>query len=109
MFAYPLITALMITVIKFSFAVWDSPLRYRLLIYTHDGHLDFDYCAYQHQLGVKTGQLLIVGSHDGKIRVLNTLCWSVVHEIEHYPALHEREPVTRHVYFSVRIAFVCKL
>jgi len=83
-----------------SFAVWDSPLRYRLLVYTHDGHLDFDYCAYEHQLGVKTvsyspsGQLLIVGSHDGKIRILNTLCWSVVHEIEHYPALHEREPVT---------------
>ena len=55
--------------------VWDSPLYYRLLVYTIDGRCQFDYSAYQHQLGVRSvswspsGQLVAVGSYDNKVRV----------------------------------------
>jgi len=83
-----------------SLAIWDSPLKYRLLVYSQDGRVEFDYCAYEHQLGVKTvtfspsGHLLAAGSHDGRIRIFSTLAWTLVHEINHYPSLHEGEPVT---------------
>lgn len=82
------------------FVVWDSPLAYRLQVFSLDGREELDYSAYEHQLGVKTvrwspsGQLLAVGSYDNKIRIFDTLAWSLVHEIEHLPTLHEGEPVT---------------
>lgn len=82
------------------FVVWDSPLAYRLQVFTLDGREELDYSAYDHQLGVKTvqwspsGQLLAVASYDNKIRIFDTLVWSLVHDIEHLPTLHEGEPVT---------------
>lgn len=81
-------------------AVWDSNLYYRVQIITLDGRCEFDYTAYEHQLGVKVvswspnGQLLLVGSFDNKIRVFCTEFWTLINEIEHSAALHEGDPIS---------------
>ena len=81
-------------------ALWDSPLYYRLLILTLDGRVELDFCAYQHQLGVKTvcwapsGALLAVASHDNKVRIFCSQFWTQVHQLDHGPSLHEGDPVS---------------
>jgi len=84
-----------------SFVIWDSPLAYRLQVYSIDGRCELDFSAYQHQLGVKkvvfseSGELLAVGSFDNKIRIFSTITWTIVEELEHSATLHEGDPVTR--------------
>ncbi|KAJ7547562.1 hypothetical protein O6H91_08G092100 [Diphasiastrum complanatum] len=70
-------------------AVWDSPLEYKVLIYSPDGRCLFKYQAYENALGVKTvawspcGQFLGVGSYDQVVRALNHLTWKPVAEFVH--------------------------
>jgi len=81
-------------------ALWDSPLYYRLLVVTLDGRVELDFCAYQHQLGVKavcwapSGALLAVASHDNKVRIFCSQFWTQVHQLDHGPSLHEGDPVS---------------
>jgi len=81
-------------------AVWDSSLYYRVQVISLDGRCEFDYSAYEHQLGVKvvkwspSGQFLAVSSYDNKIRIFCTQFWTLINELDHVAALHEGEPIT---------------
>ncbi|XP_022969756.1 WD repeat-containing protein WRAP73 isoform X1 [Cucurbita maxima] len=72
-----------------SIVVWDSPLEYKVLIYSPDGRCLFKYQAYESGLGVKSvswspcGQFLAVGSYDQMLRVLNRLTWKTFAEFIH--------------------------
>ncbi|BBN06852.1 WD repeat-containing protein WRAP73 [Marchantia polymorpha subsp. ruderalis] len=72
-----------------TIAVWDSPLEYKVLIYSPDGRCLFKYSAYENALGIKTvawspcGQFLGVGSYDQAVRALNHLTWKPVAEFTH--------------------------
>jgi len=83
-----------------SLVVWDSPLHYRLLVFSIDGRCELDYSAYEHQLGIRnvkwspSGQLVSVGSYDNKIRVFSSLSWTLVQEVEHGTPMLECDPVT---------------
>jgi len=52
------------------FVVWDTPLTYKLLVYSSKGHCLSSYCAYQDALGIRSvawspsGQMLAIGSYD---------------------------------------------
>lgn len=80
--------------------LWDSSLYYRVMVLSLDGRVEFDYSAYEHQLGVKcvrwspSGHLLAVASHDNKVRLFCSQFWTQVHLLEHSPSLHEGDPVT---------------
>ncbi|XP_015577553.1 WD repeat-containing protein WRAP73 isoform X4 [Ricinus communis] len=69
--------------------VWDSPLEYKVLIYSPDGRCLFKYQAYESGLGVKCvswspcGHFLAVGSYDQMFRVLNHLTWKTFAEFMH--------------------------
>ncbi|KAL5569800.1 hypothetical protein UlMin_026375 [Ulmus minor] len=68
--------------------IWDSPLDYKVLIYSPDGRCLFKYQAYESGLGVKSdswspcGQFLAVGSYDQMLRVLNHLTWKTFAEFD---------------------------
>ncbi|KAK7071614.1 WD repeat-containing protein wrap73 [Halocaridina rubra] len=70
-------------------AVWESPLEYKVLIYSLSGHCLASYSAYQWSLGVKTvawsptGQFLAIGSYDQKIRLMNHITWRVIATFSH--------------------------
>ncbi|KAG8638522.1 WD repeat-containing protein WRAP73 [Manihot esculenta] len=72
-----------------AIVIWDSPLEYKVLIYSPDGRFLFKYQAYESGLGVKTvswspsGQFLAVGSYDQMLRVLNHLTWKTFAEFMH--------------------------
>nr|AGT21477.1 WD40 repeat-like superfamily protein [Tarenaya spinosa] len=72
-----------------SIIVWDSPLEYKVLIYSPDGRCLFKYQAYECGLGVKTvswspcGQFLAIGSYDQMLRILNHLTWKTFAEFVH--------------------------
>ncbi|EPS70438.1 hypothetical protein M569_04319 [Genlisea aurea] len=72
-----------------AIVIWDSPLEYKVLIYSPDGRCLSKYQAYESGLGVKTvcwspcSQFLAVGSYDQMIRVLNHLTWKVFAEFTH--------------------------
>ncbi|THG17046.1 hypothetical protein TEA_013190 [Camellia sinensis var. sinensis] len=72
-----------------AIVIWDSPLEYKVLIYSPDGRCLFKYQAYESGLGVKSvswspcGQFLAVGSYDQMLRVLNPLTWKVFAEFIH--------------------------
>ncbi|KAK9144874.1 hypothetical protein Sjap_004777 [Stephania japonica] len=57
-----------------AIVIWDSPLEYKVLIYSPDGRCLFRYLAYESGLGVKSvawspcGQFLAVGSYDQMLR-----------------------------------------
>jgi len=76
-------------------AVWDSPLYYRILVVSLDGRVELDYSAYDHQLGVAavrwspSGHMLAIASHDNKVRLFCSQFWTLVHQVEHSPGLHE--------------------
>jgi WD40 repeat protein len=73
-----------------TFAVWDSPLEYKVLVYNIDGQ-----CVNKFQpnkcgsLGVRcvewlpSGQLLAIGSYDQKVRLLNYITYKMILEFEH--------------------------
>jgi WD40 repeat protein len=64
-----------------SLVVFDSPLRYLVLVYTSTGGLVSHYEAYENALGVRSvafspdGCFLAVSSFDQAVRLLNTLTW----------------------------------
>lgn len=71
-------------------AVWDTPLAgYKVLAYTLDGRLAGKFSPYEAGLGVKTarwspsGHVLAVGSFDRSARLLNSVTWSCVADLEH--------------------------
>lgn len=72
-----------------AIVVWDSPLDYKVLIYSPDGRCLFKYQAYESGMGVKSvswspcGQFLAVGSYDQMLRVLNHLTWKTFAEFMH--------------------------
>ncbi|KAL2540029.1 Transducin/WD40 repeat-like superfamily protein [Abeliophyllum distichum] len=72
-----------------AIVIWDSPLEYKVLIYSPDGRCLSKYQAYECGLGVKSvswspcSQFLAVGSYDQMIRVLNHLTWKVFAEFTH--------------------------
>ncbi|KHN00984.1 WD repeat-containing protein WRAP73 [Glycine soja] len=72
-----------------AIVIWDSPLDYKVLIYSPDGRCLFKYQAYESGLGVKSvswspcGQFLAVGSYDQMLRVLNHLTWKTFAELMH--------------------------
>ncbi|CAL1390898.1 unnamed protein product [Linum trigynum] len=72
-----------------ALVIWDSPLEYKVLIYSPDGRCLFKYQAYESGLGVKSvswspcGQFLAVGSYDQMLRVLNHLTWKTFAEFMH--------------------------
>ncbi|KAB2053718.1 hypothetical protein ES319_A12G206800v1 [Gossypium barbadense] len=72
-----------------AIVIWDSPLEYKVLIYSPDGRCLFKYQAYESGLGVKSvswspcGQFLAVGSYDQMLRVLNHLTWKTFAEFMH--------------------------
>ncbi|XP_022159755.1 WD repeat-containing protein WRAP73 isoform X3 [Momordica charantia] len=72
-----------------SIVVWDSPLEYKVLVYSPDGRCLYKYQAYESGLGVKSvtwspcGQFLAVGSYDQMLRVLNHLTWKTFAEFIH--------------------------
>ncbi|CAM6111970.1 unnamed protein product [Calypogeia fissa] len=76
-----------------TIAVWDSPLDYKVLIYSPDGRCLFKYSAYENALGIKTvswspcGQFLGVGSYDQTLRALNHLTGRPVAEFTHPTAV----------------------
>ncbi|KAH1139058.1 hypothetical protein GLYMA_10G194400v4 [Glycine max] len=72
-----------------AIVIWDSPLDYKVLIYSPDGRCLFKYQAYESGLGIKSvswspcGQFLAVGSYDQMLRVLNHLTWKTFAELMH--------------------------
>ncbi|CAB4269982.1 unnamed protein product [Prunus armeniaca] len=72
-----------------TIVIWDSPLEYKVLIYSPDGRCLYKYQAYESGLGVKSvswspcGQFLAVGSYDQMLRVLNHLTWKTFAEFMH--------------------------
>ncbi|XP_060614719.2 WD repeat-containing protein WRAP73 [Anolis sagrei] len=70
-------------------AVWDSCLKYKVLLYSLDGRLLSTYSAYELSLGVKSiawspsSQFLAIGSFDEKVRILNHVTWKKIAEFEH--------------------------
>ena len=36
-----------------------------------------------------SGKLMAVASFDNRIRIFSTLVWTLVHEVDHFPSLHE--------------------
>eukprot|EP00026_Physarum_polycephalum_P009526 Phypoly_transcript_09653.p1 GENE.Phypoly_transcript_09653~~Phypoly_transcript_09653.p1 ORF type:complete len:449 (+),score=50.72 Phypoly_transcript_09653:22-1347(+) len=73
--------------------VWDTPLEYKVFLYSPDGRQVEKYQAYEHALGIKSvewsssSQFLSIGSYDQKLRVLNHLTWKVLGEFSHSPAV----------------------
>eukprot|EP01034_Spumella_vulgaris_P022212 gene22212-28326_t len=83
----------------------DSPLNYKLCVYTVSGELMCNFEAYQHALGIRSlalppllsshpdnttssTSLLAVGSFDGKVRVLSAYSWQLAFTL---PLVHPRE------------------
>eukprot|EP00696_Hemimastix_kukwesjijk_P004594 gnl/Hemi2/15891_TR5251_c0_g1_i1.p2 gnl/Hemi2/15891_TR5251_c0_g1~~gnl/Hemi2/15891_TR5251_c0_g1_i1.p2 ORF type:complete len:446 (-),score=122.24 gnl/Hemi2/15891_TR5251_c0_g1_i1:1365-2702(-) len=73
-------------------AVWDTPLVYKLLIYTPDGNCRHRFSAYDNALAIKTAvwspssHFLAVGSYDQKVRILNHQTWKSFAEYPHNAA-----------------------
>ncbi|GAB4825899.1 hypothetical protein Ancab_008766 [Ancistrocladus abbreviatus] len=88
-----------------ALVLWDSPLEYKVLIYSPDGRCLFKYQAYEGGLGVKTvswspcGQFLAVGSYDQMLRVLSHLTWKTFAEFMHLSAV--RAPCSAAVFKEV--------
>ncbi|RNA02747.1 WD repeat-containing WRAP73-like [Brachionus plicatilis] len=79
------------------FAVWESPLEYKVLIYNTDGLCMNTFQPYKWSLGVKTvcwspnGQLLCIGSYDSKVRMLNYITFKLIMEFEHPTKINSRD------------------
>lgn len=63
--------------------VWDSPIKYNVMIYSMHGECLSTYSAYQDALSIRSvswsssGQLLAISSYDGCMRMLNNVTWKV--------------------------------
>ncbi|XP_048751589.2 WD repeat-containing protein WRAP73-like [Ostrea edulis] len=80
-------------------AVWESPITYKILLYTLDGRCVSKFSAYENALGIKslawspTGQFLALGSYDEKVRILNHITWKSVGTHSHPATLNEEDVV----------------
>jgi WD40 repeat protein len=80
-------------------AVADTPLEYRLLVYTPDGRRVMRYEAYENALGIKTlawspsSRYLAVGSYDEIARIVSTVTFRVTAELVHRSPLTARDVV----------------
>jgi len=69
--------------------VWESCLKYKLLLYSVDGRCLATFAAYADALGTKsvcwapTSQFLAAGSYDQKVRLLNHITWKTIVEFQH--------------------------
>ncbi|KRX10945.1 WD40-repeat-containing domain [Pseudocohnilembus persalinus] len=69
--------------------VWDTPLNYKLLAYCPAQGKKATIQPYNYALGIKTvklsndAQYLAIGSYDEKVRLVNTLTWNIIIELEH--------------------------
>ncbi|KAK9816843.1 hypothetical protein WJX72_005821 [[Myrmecia] bisecta] len=74
-------------------AVWDSPLTYRLLVFSAQGEPLAEYSAYSDALGIKSvawspsGQVLALGSFDQEARLLNHVDWQPLAALGHMPSI----------------------
>lgn len=72
-----------------ALCLWDTPLEYRVCVYSPDGRKLSQYEAYDHALGVKTlswspsGQFFAAGSYDQQARVFNTVTYKVLATLPH--------------------------
>ncbi|XP_069120373.1 WD repeat-containing protein WRAP73-like [Argopecten irradians] len=79
--------------------VWESPLSYKILLYSVDGRCLAKYSAYDNSLGIKnvawspTSQFLAIGSYDEKVRILNHITWKTVAVLDHSPVLETNNNV----------------
>ncbi|KAK8730777.1 hypothetical protein OTU49_007926 [Cherax quadricarinatus] len=70
-------------------AIWETPLEYKVLIYSLSGQCLATYSAYQWSLGIKgviwspSGQFLAIGSYDQKVRLMNHLTWRIIADFPH--------------------------
>lgn len=77
--------------------VWDYIVDYNVLFYRYDGHLLLEYSPNENNLGVKRVQwspkadMIALGGYDSKIRIINTLTWRVVCELDH-TSLEKKDP-----------------
>lgn len=86
--------------------VWDSCEFYTVMVYGMDGHCFASYSPYKERyefgLGIKTvswsptGQFLAIGSYDEKLRLLNSLTWSMVSDHTHNNIIEDKS-VTMYV------------
>ena len=92
-----------------TLCVWDSPLNYRVVLYSIEGLCLASYSAYENALGVKcvkwspTSQFLAIGSYDQKVRILNHVTWKPVMEHMHQSTINDEDSVT--VYKEVENKF----
>jgi len=74
-------------------AVADSPIEYNVYVYDLSLSLLKHYAAYSGQLGVRclaaspTDAFLAIGSHDGRVRALNSITWDPTFEEHCAPSL----------------------
>lgn len=93
-----------------AIVIWDSPLEYKILIYSPDGRCLSKYQAYESGLGVKSvtwsscSQFLAIGSYDQILRVLNHLTWKVFAEFMHPSTI--RAPCSAAVFKEVDEPFL---
>ncbi|KAK4317129.1 hypothetical protein Pmani_011763 [Petrolisthes manimaculis] len=75
-------------------AVWESPLEYKMFIYSLSGQCLATYSAYQWSLGIKSvawspsSQFLAIGSYDNKVRLMNHISWRITAEFPHTTILN---------------------
>ncbi|KAL4433385.1 hypothetical protein ABPG74_017489 [Tetrahymena malaccensis] len=78
-----------------SILVWDSSINYKFLVYHPSNGLIQRIQPYEYALGIKcvelsnTPNFIAIGSYDEKIRLLNTLTWKVITELEHKANIKE--------------------
>ncbi len=79
--------------------VWESPLCYKVLLYSLEGECLSSYSAYENALGIKTvkwsptGQFLAIGSFDQQMRLLNHVTWKPLIECHHRSSISAQDSV----------------
>ncbi|EAS04393.2 WD repeat WRAP73-like protein, putative (macronuclear) [Tetrahymena thermophila SB210] len=78
-----------------SILVWDSSINYKFLVYHPSNGLIQRIQPYEYALGIKcvelsnTPNFVAIGSYDEKIRLVNTLTWKIITELEHKANIKE--------------------
>lgn len=89
-----------------TFAVWESPIEYKVLVYNIDGQCINKFQPFKLSLGVKTvgwcpsGQLLAIGSYDQKVRLLNNITYKMIMEFDHPSKISSKDLVCYYFHFQ---------
>ncbi|XP_065195356.1 WD repeat-containing protein WRAP73-like [Sycon ciliatum] len=81
-------------------AVWDSPVNFKILLYSPDGRCLGTYSAYDNALAIKSvswsssGQFCAIGCYDQKVRLLNHLTWKPSMEFDHPTSFSPKKSTT---------------